>query len=203
MSVRTVHRLEQTLGFFYYLNRNPALIQRGHNIHISLKKHWWCVLCCLFQLPLSKEDDNSSCWMSPRWAICGFDSWWRPISLPSLRANASSVHDIYQLESFLAGFSLPCLVYIACEQVLLFGRTKRAAREHASELRRPPASRASTFFYIPQMESFLAGYCLYRYSLAISLSWVMFSDTVILQGPHVRVSGSFYSLKHSTVSISC
>ena len=154
MSVRTVHRLEQTLGFFYYLNRNPALIQRGHNIHISLKKHWWCVLCCLFQLPLSKEDDNSSCWMSPRWAICGFDSWWRPISLPSLRANASSVHDIYQLESFLAGFSLPCLVYIACEQVLLFGRTKRAAREHASELRRPPPLARLLFSISPKWRAF-------------------------------------------------
>ena len=86
------------------------LIQRDHNIHISLYKHWWCVLCCLFQLPLSKEDDNSSCWMSPRWAICRFDSWWRPISLASLRANASSVHDMPQMESFLACFSFPCLV---------------------------------------------------------------------------------------------
>ena len=189
------------------------LIQRDHNIHISLNKHWWCVLCRLFQLPLSKEDDNSSCWMSPRWAICRFDSRWRPISLPSLRANASSVHDNPQMESFLACFSLPCPVYIACEQALLFGRTKRAARERASEQRIPHApplsrllsraSRASTFCYIPQMESLLAGYCLYRYSLAISLSWVMFSVTVTLKGPHVRVSGSFYSLKHSTVSISC
>ena len=151
--------------------------------------------------------------MSPRWAICRFDSWWRPISLPSVRANASSVHDNPQMESFLACFSFPCLVYIACEQALLFGRTKRAAREHASERGRSPspllsrllsrASRASTFHYIPQMESLLAGYCLYRYSLAISLSWVMFSVTVTLKGPHVRVSGSFYSLKHSTVSISC
>ena len=136
------------------------LIQRGHNMHKSLNTHWWCVLCCLFQLPLSKEDDNSSCWMSPRWAICRFDSWWRPISLASLRANASSVHDIPQLESFLAGFSFPCLVYIACEQALLFGRTKRAAQEHSSERRRPPApprlrllsraSRAFTFHYIPK-----------------------------------------------------
>ena len=86
------------------------LIQRDHNIHISLNKHWWCVLCCLFQLPLSKEDDNSSCWMSPRWAICGFDSRWLPISSASLRANASSVHDMPQMESFLACFSFPCLV---------------------------------------------------------------------------------------------
>ena len=125
------------------------LIQRDHNIHISLYKHWWCLLCCLFQLPLSKEDDNSSCWMSPRWAICRFDSWWRPISLPSLRANASSVHDIPQMESFLAGFSLPCLVYIVCEQALLFGRTKRAAREHASEQRIPHAPRFRVSSRVP------------------------------------------------------
>ena len=151
--------------------------------------------------------------MSPRWAIYGFDSWWRPISLPSLRANASSVHDMPQMESFLSGFSFPCLVYIARKRALLFGRTKGAAREHASWRQRPPfpplsrllsrSSRASTCQCIPQMDSLLAGYCLYRYSLAISLSWVMFSDTVTLKGPHVRVSGSFYSLKHSTVSISC
>ena len=39
---------------------------------------------------------------------------------------------------------------IACEQALLFGRAKRAARERAS--------RACTFHDIPQMESLLAGY---------------------------------------------
>ena len=182
-------------------------------MHTSLNKHWWCVLCCLFQLPLSKEDENSSCWMSPRWAICRFDSRWRPISLASLRANASSVHDMPQMESFLTGFSLPCFVYIACEQALLFGWEKRAAQERASERRRPPspplsrllsrASRASTFHHLPQMESLFAGYCLQRYSLATSLSGVMFADTVTLKGPLVRLSGSFYSLKHSTVSISC
>ena len=110
-------------------------------------------------------------------------------------------------------FPFLALLIIACEQALLFGRTKRSAREHASGRQRPSSpplsrllsrsSRASTFHYIPQMESWLAGYCLYHYSLAISLSWVMFSVTVTLKGPHVRVSGSFYSLKHSTVSISC
>ena len=138
MSVRTVHRSDQTLGFFLPFKSQPCINSAwSQYIDISLNKHWWCVLYCLFQLPLSKEDDNSSCWMSPRWAICGFDSWWRPISLASLWANASSVHYIPQLESFLAGFSFPCLVYIVCEQALLFGRTKRSARDHASGRQRP------------------------------------------------------------------
>ena len=69
-----------------------SLTQLDHDILTSLYKHWWFVLCCLFQLPLSKEDDNSSCWMSPRWAISRFDSWCRPISSPSLRASASNFH---------------------------------------------------------------------------------------------------------------
>ena len=56
---------------------------------------------------------------------------------------------------------------IACEQALLFGRAKRASRERASERRSckgtplslflSRASWTSTFFYIPQMESLLAG----------------------------------------------
>ena len=55
---------------------------------------------------------------------------------------------------------------IACEQALLFGRAKRAARERASERRSREgqsrllsrASRACTFHDIPQMESLLVGY---------------------------------------------
>ena len=151
--------------------------------------------------------------MSPRWAICGFDSRWLLISLPSLRANASSVHDITQMESFLACFSFPCLVNnsLRASSPVWANKTSRArTRERAANTPRAPAFASPVaclsrvyFLLYPQMESLLAGYCLYRYSLAISLSWVMFSVTVTLKGPHVRVSGSFYSLKHSTVSISC
>ena len=45
---------------------------------------------------------------------------------------------------------------VACEQALLFGRAKRAARERTSRLL-SRASRASTFHDIPQIESLLAG----------------------------------------------
>ena len=118
------------------------LIQRDHNIHISLNKHWWCVLCRLFQLPLSKEDDNSSCWMSPRWAIFWFDSRWLPICLASLRANASSVHDMPQMESFPACFSFPCLVNnsLRASSPVWANETSRArTRERASSSRVPLA----------------------------------------------------------------
>ena len=48
---------------------------------------------------------------------------------------------------------------IACEQALLFGRAKRAARERPPQSRLlSRASRACTFHDIPQMESLLAGY---------------------------------------------
>ena len=71
---------------------------------------------------------------------------------------------------------LPATGHLACEQALLFGRAKRAARERASEREaardRPPlsrlfsrASRASTFLDIPQMESLVAGY--WTFSLKI------------------------------------
>ena len=62
-----------------------------------------------------------------------------------------------------------CSIYVklACEQALLFGRAKRAARPRGAglSLPQPPqsrllsrASRACTFHDIPQMESLLAGY---------------------------------------------
>ena len=50
--------------------------------------------------------------------------------------------------------------YLACEQALLFGRAKRAAREGARGRQSrllSRASRACTFHDIPQMESLLAG----------------------------------------------
>ena len=43
-----------------------------------------------------------------------------------------------------------------CQQALLFGRAKQAARERASRIL-SRASRASTFHDIPQIESLLAG----------------------------------------------
>ena len=79
------------------------------------------------------------------------------------------------------------LLSIACEQALLFGRAKRAARERASELRNregppPPqsrllsrASRACTFHDIPQMESLLAGYVVKKASLVICNGLFSFS----------------------------
>ena len=47
--------------------------------------------------------------------------------------------------------------FLACEQALLFGRAKRAARERANAPRSRVSSRACTFHDIPQMESLLAG----------------------------------------------
>ena len=111
--------------------------------------------------------------------------------------------------------AFPCLVLciysVRASSPVWANKTSRArTRERAANTPRAPAFASPVaclsrvyFLLYPQMESLLAGYCLYRYSLAISLSWVMFSVTVTLKGPHVRVSGSFYSLKHSTVSISC
>ena len=77
------------------------------------------------------------------------------------------------------------LLSIACEQALLFGRAKRAAREREGERRSREgpaqsrllsrASRACTFHDIPQMESLLAGYVVKKASLVICNGLFSFS----------------------------
>ena len=49
---------------------------------------------------------------------------------------------------------------VACEQALLFGRAKRAARELTSEVPSPRFRVSSRVYFLlyPQMESLLAGY---------------------------------------------
>ena len=80
------------------------------------------------------------------------------------------------------------LLSIACEQALLFGRAKRAARGRPLQSRLlSRASRACTFHDIPQMESLLAGYVVKKASLVICNGLFSFSHRTSQVEPRPRL----------------